>query len=614
MRVNSRSFHRIWIFLTAINFLFSACTINKLEFKFSPPPTNVAVTAPFPAPRVEVIFNVEIPAQTAGQKSIYLDILDELTGLALNPYRYGMSMIDQTHYRVHVAVPPNSLIKYRYLREENPPEVEHTLSGSQVRYRMYFVTGPGTVTDFVSSWESTPSTREWGRVQGIITDTENQPIPNILVAAGGKQTFTSGGGYFLLEGLSPGIHNLVAYSIQGQFKPFQQGVQVAPGATTPATIQLLPHKLVKTTFYASLPPELVQEDQVFELRLVGDLYGLGNTFADLAGGINSTALQASKMVKNEDERYTITLELPEGFLFRYKYSLGDGFWNSELTDDSRFQIREIVPSETDKTVEDSPIQFALPEWGAITFKVDVPPDTPQEDILFIQFNPYGWTEPVPMIRLNEHTWQYKLFSPLHLLGSVYYRYCRNSQCESAGEQLDASGNPKERKFIPSPSPQTFKDKIDSWLWEEKLAPFSVDKNIPVEPARSQFFGGLEFQPGYHPSWLPFIPQALSDIKEMGANQVILTPTWTASSQNPPVLEPLLAHDFFWPDLINISKAAQSLGVKTAVYPQINFPESSQAWWEGIIDNAAWQRSWFDRYKLFVRNFAVLTEKSEAERL
>ena len=67
-----------------------------------------------------------------------------------------------------------------------------------------------------------------GRIQGQVTDANtNLPIPNVMVTAGGIQTITSSDGSFLLEGLSPGTHNLVAYSIEGTYQPFAQGAVVA---------------------------------------------------------------------------------------------------------------------------------------------------------------------------------------------------------------------------------------------------------------------------------------------------------------------------------------------------------------------------------------------------
>ncbi|NPV76787.1 MAG: carboxypeptidase regulatory-like domain-containing protein [Anaerolineae bacterium] len=616
MPAKSKDLHRIWILAIAINLLFLACIINIRDPDSITNPSKQSTpgdtVSPSPPPQVEVIFNVEIPPETPSGQKIYLDILDELTGLALNPYRYGMVMIDSTHYSVHIAVRPNSMIKYRYLKEGNPPDIEHTTSGSPVRYRLYSVSGPGKVNDIISAWQSLPFKGIGGRIQGIVTDTANQPIPNILVAVGGKQTRTSATGNFLIEELPKGIHNLVAYSTEGQYETFQQGVLISPESTTPVTFQLRPQKLVQVTFIADLPPETETKKNGVVLRLVGDQYGLGNTFADLGGGINSTALQSKEMRIRQDGRFELTIKLAAGSLFRYKYSLGDGFWNSEQTDEGRFLIREITIPETNFTIEDN-IQYWSPiGWGPITFNLTVPANTPKTDTVFIQFNPYGWTEPLPMIRIDDYRWQFTLFSPLHLLGSTYYRFCRNGQCESAGE-IGTNGTPIERKFIPSAFPQTFEDEVTAWQWPVQVTGEKVtfDASTTIAKRPSDFWAGIEFQSNYHPSWLYYSQEALSEIRNLGSNWVVLTPCWTSTSQNLPVIEPLPGRDPLWPDMVYIGQTAQELGLNIALFPQINFITSQEGWWGDNTGNLGWWRSWFDRYKIFVQNFATLANTIKA---
>ena len=50
------------------------------------------------------------------------------------------------------------------------------------------------------------------------------------------------------------------------------------------------------------------------------------------------------------------------------------------------------------------------------------------DKVSIQFNPFGWTEPIPMWKLGEDHWVYLLISPITNLENFVYRYCRNDQC------------------------------------------------------------------------------------------------------------------------------------------------------------------------------------------
>src|SRR5659263_274802 len=69
-----------------------------------------------------------------------------------------------------------------------------------------------------------------------------------------------------------------------------------------------------------------------------------------------------------------------------------------------------------------------------------PAYTPVTDIVSIQFNPYGWTEPIPMWPLGNNQWVYQLYSPLNMLGDFEYRYCRNDQCGIADDVQTSTGH------------------------------------------------------------------------------------------------------------------------------------------------------------------------------
>ena len=68
-----------------------------------------------------------------------------------------------------------------------------------VRYRMVAVTGPGSVEDVVASWSDWSFSSPVGRMTGQVVDsTNNTPIPNILIAAGGQQILTDSTGSFAI--------------------------------------------------------------------------------------------------------------------------------------------------------------------------------------------------------------------------------------------------------------------------------------------------------------------------------------------------------------------------------------------------------------------------------
>jgi hypothetical protein len=110
------------------------------------------------------------------------------------------------------------------------------------------------VQDLVSRWTDTAFQGPTGRIIGEAVDNSSgQPIPDLLITAGGMQTVSASDGSFILEGLLPGVHNLVGYAMDGSHRSFQQGALVAADSSTPAPIRLNPSPLVHVTFIATLP-------------------------------------------------------------------------------------------------------------------------------------------------------------------------------------------------------------------------------------------------------------------------------------------------------------------------------------------------------------------------
>jgi hypothetical protein len=227
------------------------------------PGDDLSIATPLPPlPETLVSFRVQAPVNTPSGEAVYLSILDEVTGLALNTEVHAMTGgEDQTQdsgpsYVITLPFKIGSVIKYRYERQAGSIRVaEHLSDGSPVRYRMYYVQGQGTVEDVISRWTDTAYESSRGRIRGEAKDAETgQPIPNLLVSAGGAQAITTSDGGFLLEGLPPGVHNLVAYALDGSYQTFQQGARVAADSTTPASLSMRSVEFVKAVFVTSLPP------------------------------------------------------------------------------------------------------------------------------------------------------------------------------------------------------------------------------------------------------------------------------------------------------------------------------------------------------------------------
>ena len=240
--------------------LLNACSFSLLNIPGINPPTSATVPVPAsgptstPQPSAAITFNVTLPAPLLAGEVLYLSVVDEVTGLGLNPVNYAMQGMDTLHYTVTIPFAMNSIVKYRYMRQGKLPTLEDTSADKAVRYRMYYVTGPGEVDDVVSAWADGLFNSPYGRITGQIVDSSNNaPIPNILIAAGGQQTLTDSNGKFNLEDLPVGTHNLVAYAIDGAYQTFQQGARVEAGKSTPVTLSLTPASMVNVVFTVSVP-------------------------------------------------------------------------------------------------------------------------------------------------------------------------------------------------------------------------------------------------------------------------------------------------------------------------------------------------------------------------
>ncbi|HZD56153.1 MAG TPA: hypothetical protein VE136_05500 [Anaerolineales bacterium] len=599
--------------LLILAFLMQACGTGLLG---SAQPT---ATLPYPTPaptqtlpEATIEFHVQLPANTPLREPVYLNLLDEVTGLGLNVKRMEMQPEDDLNYTVSLRFPVGATIKYRYARQGTYLAEEHTANKRPVRYRLFHVEGPGVIHDVVSAWSDTAFDGPTGRIKGTATDSETgAPIPNLLIGAGGYQTFTASDGSFLIEGLPPGTQNLVAYAMDGSYRTFQQGAVIAPESTTPTPIQLVPAPLVNVVFTVIVPRDTMPAVPV---RLAGNLYQLGNTFANLAGGVSELASRMPSLSPLPDGRYSLTLALPAGADVRYKYTLGDGFWNAEHSANGEFRVRRLIVPESPAVVEDSVDSWGGGARGPVLFDLRVPDETPTTDSVSIQFNPYGWTEPIPMWFLGENHWAYILYGPLEILDRFGYRYCRDDQCGSADDSATPGNDSFGRVLEPKEGPQTVKEQVKSWIWLDPNLPPASITTTEVRDRGDGFFAGVELKDAFHPSWIPRLPVTLKEIQSMGANWVVLASTWTYTQISPPVLEPVAGSDALWSDSADATQRAHAFGLNVALHPTPQFPGDPAEWWASAPRDFPWWQNWFERYTQFALHFADLAQRQGAQAL
>ena len=565
---------------------------------------------------VEVTFYVQIPLNTPDGEIIYLSLLDEVTGLGVNATAHelepaiGEENVDQgLLYTATLLVPQGSILKYRYTRQNQYAVIEHNQIDEQVRYRLAIADSPQEIRDVVSKWSDT--TYYWsdpGRISGVISDAgTGQPVPGMLVTAGGVQAFTSASGTFMLPGLPPGVHNLVVYAPDGSYSEIQQGAEVASQANTEANLTVNLRQFVDVTFLVSVPIGTPENS----LRMVGNLYQLGNTFGNLPGGMNTIPARMPRLVSAGENIYGVILSLPVGAEIRYKYTLGDGFWNAEHDQNGDFHLRRLIVPDHPVQIDDQVTTWEAGEKASITIDLYTPEITPEDEEIYIQFNPYGWTTPLPMTKLGPNHWVFILFSPFDILSDLSYRYCREGQCGIADDIATPGNAPSGREARPSAEPQYIADSVDAWIWLTTVA--GPDEGAPpsLEPRGEGFITGIEVMPGSQAGDSSQIVSAIAKIASSHQGWLILSPTWTFTHQNPPVIEPEPNHDPLWLDLEDLSGAVTSKGLELAYHPQPQFPMDVGQWWETAPRTFSWWNSWFDQYHAFAVHFAEAAESQGA---
>lgn len=349
------------------------------------------------------------------------------------------------------------------------------------------------------------------------------------------------------------------------------------------------------------------------LRLAGNLLQLGNTFSDLRGGLSTVADRMPILSAMPDGRYSVSLFLPVGADIEYKYTLGDGFWNAEFTSTGQYATRHLIVPAQNTTVEDVVQSWQTGPNAPILFEVTVPPDTPITDTIYIQFNPYGWTPPIPMKLTGTNKWAFKLYGPLNIVGAFGYRYCRNAQCDSADDAQTAGPVSPGHTVTPSIAPQDIIDAVNEWTWPQSTgSPSLVAIEIPSRGGG--FIAGVEFQSYYEPSLPTFVPNALKHIQALGSNWVFLTPSWTYVRSNPLIFSEQPGGDPFWSDTVTSVTQARAINLNVAIFPQPRFASNMNDFWKNAPRDLNWWNTWFDHYRAFVIHYADLASLTGSQAL
>lgn len=598
--------------MTRISWVVILCVFCSILFGCSPSEgvspglieSSNETTHP-PREYAEVHFSVRVPATKADAGPVYLQMLDEVTGLLLNPVTYRLSEKSANVFTANIAVPLNSLIKYRYTYGSNSTNIEFTPMGQAVRYRMAYIDQPMDIEDTISTWGIDGFTGNYGRIQGHVMDVNGLPISNSMVSVAGSLTLTSSDGSFLIDGIPVGTHNLVVYSVNGDHDVFQQQVLVATDMNTPVEVAVQPSKLVKITFHLTVPDDIFAQ---LPVRIIGNTYSTGNTFVDLPGGINVLANRAPFMKNAGDQSFLYSLYLPAGSDFRYKYSHGDGFWNAEQSAESRFVVRQLIVPQEDTDIYDSVESWNLGEKSPISIIASIPENTPKDAALSIQFRPNEWMAPIPMWKIDDSRWLFVLTAPLEYFSEINYRYCLNDDCDLAPE-VNFDGLLIQRTLTLQVEPQNIEDKIMGWRFSN-VEDVNIDDSSQIFSVREEGdLAGIALNQKYSVTTQAYLGKMVDAIQSIGANLLVVSPEWQFTRVNLPVLDAIPGGTVYDQELKEMASAAAGKGIAIGVYPQTSLGRFENVFWSTSNQDFGWWNSWFQRYTRFMVHYAELSEKN-----
>jgi hypothetical protein len=552
----------------------------------------------------ETVFEVQVPSALNANEGLLLEVLDEVTGIALNPERFKMTSTDGIMFSIHIPMAIGSVIRYRYVRDGQTNVIEKDSSGNQVHYRLFHVTNPTKIRDFITSWDQNPYSGTTGEISGYIYDNKSEaPLSEIMVFINGMRTFTSFDGFFKFEKVPLGEYHLTAMHPDGKYEVFQQNAVIAENSITPASFGMKSAKMVNVTFVVSAPEDTNPHAAI---RILGNTQIFGNSFAEITGGASILALRAPVLKSRSDGKYELSLELPSGTDLRYKYSLGNGFINAEHDAGKKFITRQLIIPSKDVTISDTISTWYSKGTYPINFVVKVPENTPGQDFISIQFNPYVWLEPMVMWKTGTNQWTYSIYGPFEYLDNSQYRFCRNNQCGIADDEVTTGKDaPGYQLSLQDNQPLTINYTINQWTGLQPIQ-YAIQ---PVNfPAKSSFYiKGYQFNEKYDANWLPGMDAGFIDMGVSGANWLFFSPTWSFSKENKSTAGLKMGRDAYSADILKIKEKAKEAGLTFAIYPQINSVEPIDIYWSSSGLSYNWWQKWFDEYERFIINYVDFSE-------
>lgn len=603
----NRSKIRILSCLAVFCLILSSCALNfepkDLENNQPQPEYPDKPVAP---DLVEVQFLVKTSTRFSEKDALALDVLDLVAGTRHNVERYRLNPSGSDSYRVTIALPEGATIAYRYSMLEPMQLTEILPDGTEVSFRQLFVKKNLIISDIISGWPEKPYNSALANLNGAVADNvTEQPLADVLVNVAGKTAMTDMNGRFYLRDIPVGVHNLVATTLNGSHQTFQQEVNLVDGLSTLAIARMLPNPKVTLTFTVSASKEVYGAP----IRIGGNLQGFGQTLADQVTGQGVLPVNMPVLTENSDGSYVTQIETYAGNVLRYSYTLGDAVTGVERNEQGLRAVRQFVVPDSDAVIRDTIVTWRSSN-AAPTAIYAVPPEgTPQEDSLYIQFNQGYWSRPIPMWKSADGNWVTVYFPASAEPNEVQYRYCRFSDCDLGGE---TNPNVTMRSYLIE-SQSEIHDQISGWNMFDPQAAAS-DAISPISFAEGSLVG-LELDPVYSSEYLKSFPRLLEELQNSRFNWIIFRPSWKVStSEDLPYIDPDPATTIPSAFLTQLAEKLGEAGIKTAIYPKLDFSSFEQNWWQETSKNSLWWQQWYSEYERMVTHLIKLATHIKADQL
>ena len=605
--------HRSALLLICFVLCTSSCSVINPPVSSTDRPTPpFPIDSPTPIPLSKISITVTVPANTPANADLMMEIIDEVSGWPYNTKPLPMTRMGDGRWQIEITPPVGSMLRYRYLRQNPVPSVEASTDGTAIPYRVLHIPSTAQIQEIIAAWTDSPYEGSTGRILGRLIEADTgKPLSEMIASVAGILTFTDWKGNFRVDGLVPGLHNITIFSPNGSHIPAQQGAIIAADSTTPAQFNLYPAKRIQVTFEVALPVDTFEGT---ELKIAGNIQQFGHLFSQYKGGMTNSIYQMPGMIEVDPTHYIQIIDLFAGIDLRYKYTIGDGLQNAERNAAGEIFTRQVILPDHDLIIRDAVERWQGQNQGEMFFWATVPPETPENDQISIQFNNGEWLQPLPMLRIAEKEWFYTLYN-LPSNDPLTYRYCRNQQCGSADDLETPGMETLGRLLTPGSGPQEMHDSVAQWIWwsgNETALPFELPQLGP----RAGFELGFEFLPHYNTTWDPYLLQGIQEISKTGANSIILSPSWVVSQNHViPILYFDPAHTPFRSNLKSTIRISQQNGLAVVFHPRLTFlKESHEIWWQISLRDENWWATWFEQYKAFILSYAQIAQETSVSKI